>query len=92
MANLAKTWQELRKERDRTQGQLEKLDQAVAVIGTLVGRNSAGTHRTVRKVRRTMSAAARRNIAAAQRVRWAKWKAKHVLAQPEMEKRRYPLV
>ena len=78
MANLAKTLKELRKERDRTQGQLEKLDQAVAVIGALVGRNSAGTHRTVSNVRLTLSAAARRRISIAQKARWAKWKAKHV--------------
>ena len=46
-----------------------KLDRAIAALSG--GRSSSG-----RRNKRTMSPAARRRIAAAQRARWAKWKAK----------------
>ena len=65
MANLAGVLRELRQERT-------KLDQAIEVIGKLVGRN--GTSDKVRgsRPKRTLSLVARRKIAAAQRKRWAK--------------------
>ena len=58
----------LRTERDHLKRQLDKLDQALAVLGGLNGASGGGT-------RRTMSLAARRRIAAAQRARWAKVRA-----------------
>lgn len=70
MANLAGVLKDLQQERDRVEGEIRRIDKAIKVLGTLVGSNSAGRART----RRTMSAAARRRIAAAQRARWAKWK------------------
>jgi len=76
MLNLTKAVRQLKKERAQAQGQLEQLDAALKVLGSLgtVGR-SFGRDRTVTRKRRTMSAAARKRIAAAQRARWAKWKA-----------------
>ncbi len=66
MANLAGVLKELEQERGR-------LDQAIKVIGRLVGRNSRGTVQTrTKRLRRTMSAAARRKISLAQKARWAK--------------------
>lgn len=46
-----------------------KMDRAIEALGGIVGKSTEGG-------RRTMSAAARARIAAAQRVRWAKYKAK----------------
>ncbi len=73
MANLAAVLKDLREERGRAENHLRGLDKAITVLGTLVGRN----HRELGKSaapKRTMSVAARRRIAAAQRARWAKWK------------------
>jgi hypothetical protein len=70
MANLAGMLKELEQERSR-------LDQAIAAIGSLVGRNRLKLVRPkAARRKRTLSIAARRKIAAAQRARWAKWKAK----------------
>ena len=63
MANLAEVLKELQQERSR-------LDEAIRVIGELVTGNRAGAKRT----KRTLSTAARRRMAAAQRARWAKAK------------------
>ncbi len=59
MANLAAVLKELEQERSR-------LDQAIQVIGGLVGRNGAGGSRKGNRVKRTLSIAARRKIAAGQ--------------------------
>ena len=68
MANLAAVLKELEQERGR-------LDQAIEVIGKLVGRNSSGSVQTrPNRPRRAMSAAARRKISLAQKARWAKTK------------------
>jgi hypothetical protein len=69
--NLTGVVQELRKERDRTQTELERLDAALTALG--------GLDRSIRGVqpkRRTMSAAGRARIVAAQKARWAKAKGK----------------
>lgn len=79
MSNLANVVQQSRKERDQAQRRIKQLDGALKALaglsgfrGTTVGRGPgqrrAGTGRT-------MSAAARKRIARAQRARWAKWKA-----------------
>ena len=79
MSNLANVVQQLRQERDQAQQKIEQLDQALkALTGldglrTTNGRSSGA--QTSGRTRRTMSAAARKRIAAAQRARWAKWKA-----------------
>ena len=72
MANLALVVKELQQERSR-------LDEAIAALTKLLGGNHARTFQSgARRPRRTMSPAGRRKIAAAQRARWAKWKAKHM--------------
>jgi hypothetical protein len=79
MSNLAHVVQQLRKERNQAQRRIEQLDQALKALTGLGGLrgNAPGVGRThkSRLKRRTMSAAARKRIAAAQRARWAKWKA-----------------
>jgi len=76
MSNLANVVQRLQKERDQAQTRIEQLDEALKVLGSLEGvRGGVGGAQTAGKKRRTMSAAARKRIAAAQRARWAKWKA-----------------
>ena len=76
MSNLDKVVLQLRKERDGVQQRVEQLDQALAALGSLDGLQTGdgGLQPSFRK-RTTMSAAARERIAAAQRARWAKWKA-----------------
>ena len=64
MANLAGVVQQLRKERDQAAKVLEGLDAALAAL------NGGSYGRTA--TRRTISAAGRARIAAAQRARWAK--------------------
>ena len=76
MSNLAKAVQQLHKERDQARRRVEQLDEALKALGGLRGRaGRVGRAQTTGKKRRTMSAAARKRIAAAQRARWAKWKA-----------------
>ena len=79
MANLATVVQQLRKERDQAQRRVEQLDEALNALGGLGGvRGRVGRVARIQKPgkkRRTMSTAARKRIAAAQRARWAKWKA-----------------
>jgi hypothetical protein len=65
MANLAGVLKELKQERTR-------LDQAIEVIGKLVGRDGTAGRTVGARPKRTLFAAARRKIAAAQRARWAK--------------------
>ena len=69
MANLpglSNIVRELRAERTNLVTQLRHVDAALAVLGKLNG------GRSYTKPRRTLSAAARERIAAAQRARWAK--------------------
>lgn len=75
MATFTIALRELTQERDRTQQNVEKLDQAIAVIKQLLGKN--GSHNSASTARRQtrMSAAGRARIAAAQRARWAKFRA-----------------
>jgi hypothetical protein len=62
MTDLSAVVKQLKNERDR-------LDKAIEALGGITGK--AGS-----RGRRTLSAAARERIAAAQRARWAKHKAK----------------
>src|SRR6185437_3254342 len=84
MANLSRALNELRQERSRAEREVERLDEAISVLRGLAGRNHLGRParggRTARmgRPRRRMSAAGRRKIAAAQRARWAKVKAKRL--------------
>ena len=74
MLKLSGLVADLRTERDRAEKEVEQLNAALAALGGL-GQTSGGSPRSrASKKRRPMSAAARKRIAAAQRVRWAKWK------------------
>jgi hypothetical protein len=76
MSNLAKVVVQLRQQRAEAQKEVEQLDQALAALGSIDGLRSRGKNsRNVGRQGRTMSATARKRIAAAQRARWAKWKA-----------------
>jgi hypothetical protein len=68
MAQITEIVHQLRKERARVHAELQKLDQAIAALSQVSGANNKGRIRT-------MSAAARKRIAAAQRARWAKFRA-----------------
>lgn len=73
MLNLTEAVRQLKQERDQARKNLEQLDRALKVLSGLTGLGR-GFARGQKK-RRTMSTAARKRIAAAQRARWAKWKA-----------------
>lgn len=64
MKHMIAVVQQLKKEREHTQKQLQRIDEALAALGSV---SSNGT--------RTMSAAGRRKISLAQKARWAKHKA-----------------
>jgi hypothetical protein len=69
--------EQLKKERDKIEKQLSGLNAALAAfVGTYYG----GKAKPTRK-KRTMSAAGRKRIAAAQRARWAKVKARKKAAR-----------
>jgi hypothetical protein len=76
MLNLDQAVQQLKKEREQVRMRLEQLDAALKALSGAgaLNRGSVRTHAIAGK-RRPMSAAARKRIAAAQRTRWAKWKA-----------------
>lgn len=68
MTTFKRVVKELHKEKDRIESELGRINQALSALQKL-GR------REVKKVRK-LSAKARRRIAAAQRLRWAKLRAK----------------
>jgi len=79
MSSLGNVVEQLKKERDQAQRKIEQLDAALKAL-----RGVGALHATITRhgraqasgaKRRTMSAAARQRIAAAQRARWARWKA-----------------
>ena len=68
MSNVTQVLANLQDERKRMQLEIRGLDQAIGVLKRLVGRSQAGAMAPKRR----LSLAARRRIAAAQRLRWAK--------------------
>jgi hypothetical protein len=74
LEGLVRIVKQLRIERTNLVNELKHVDAALAVLGKLDGGSS------YTKPRRTLSAAARRKIAAAQKARWAKVKAGSKLA------------
>jgi hypothetical protein len=62
MSNISGVVQQLSRERENVQKQLQRIDAALAALGSV---SSNGTSRT-------MSAAARQKISLAQKARWAK--------------------
>ncbi len=71
MTNLDAVINQLREERGEAQLQVRKLEDAISTLEGLVGAAQDSMRRT-----RTVSAAARRRMAQAQKARWAKWRAK----------------
>ncbi len=72
MGNVSVIVKQLKKERDRAEKHLSALNLALAAfIGTYYNNGAKPTRK-----KRTISAAGRKRIAAAQRARWAKIKAK----------------
>jgi hypothetical protein len=69
MANVSSIIGQLKQERDRVAKQLSGMDAALRAFATV--------YRMPKRARRVMSLAARKKIAAAQRRRWAKFRAKH---------------
>ena len=65
--------QQLRQEHKQAQVEVDKLEKAISAIEGLNGRNGGNTANGTRP-KKTMSAAAKRRIAAAQRARWARFK------------------
>jgi hypothetical protein len=76
MLNLSKVVRQLKNEREQTVAKLAQLETALKVLGTVgtAGPRAVG-RRTASGKRRPMSTAAKKRIAAAQRARWAKWRA-----------------
>jgi len=62
MGTLSGVVQQLRRERDRAQKEVQRIDAALASLGSVSSKGSS----------RTMSAAGRRRISLAQKARWAK--------------------
>jgi hypothetical protein len=73
MDNLNQIISDLQMEDKRLEEELKKVRGALAVLRKLGGKASVATLRP----RRHLSAAARKRIAQAQKIRWAKWKAKN---------------
>ncbi len=71
MASFNQLLKQLRDKRSSASRELTRLDEAIAALEQLGGSAGRGAGKRGRK-RRTMSAAARRKIAAAQRARWAR--------------------
>jgi hypothetical protein len=72
MTNISSVVSRLRDERTQVQVRLERLDQAISLLGNL----SNGS-RSTRGGTRNMSPSARKRIADAQKARWAKWHQQH---------------
>ena len=73
MVNFVNVLQQLRAEQEQAQAAVEKFGKAISAIEGLNGTGASNTNNGTR-VKRTMSPAARRRIAEAQRARWAKFK------------------
>src|SRR4051794_959728 len=68
MGNLSIVVQQLRRERERAQQELQRIDSALAALGNVSSNGSPRQH--------AMSAAGRERISLAQKARWAKQKAR----------------
>jgi hypothetical protein len=65
---------QLRRERSRIQKELGRLDEAISALQGLTADHSATAQASRPRVRRKLSAAARKRISEAQKARWAKIK------------------
>ena len=73
MPNLVQVLTALVKEQKRLQGRLQSVDAAIAALRGMNG--GARNVTSIARPRRHLSAAARKRIAAAQKARWAKFRA-----------------
>lgn len=74
MPNLSGVLAQLRSERDRAEGEIQRLDEAIRILGQLERGGHADGRGNGRPERSRFSAATRARMAAAQRARWAKAK------------------
>lgn len=74
MANMAQVMQDLKTQRSRVEQELQRLNEAISAVAKLLNSHSAPAPAAAKKpkVRRRLSAAARKRIADAQKARWAK--------------------
>jgi hypothetical protein len=80
MGDIAAVLKQLQEERSLILAELRQLDEAIRALNN-VGVRAGKKDRIGRKYTpRTMSASARRRIAAAQRARWAKFRSKRKVA------------
>src|SRR5262249_54779670 len=86
MTTFDNVLQQLRSEHKQGQTAIKKLQEAISAIEGLNG-NSAGTSVNGTRPKKTMSAAARRKIAQAQRARWAKVRRQTSGAEPSNSSR-----
>jgi len=77
MPKLGSIVQKLKLERDRAQLRVDRLNAALAALESVGNQSGRPQKSGVAMRRKPMPAAARKRIAAAQRARWAKWKAAH---------------
>jgi len=76
MTNLSHLVAQLQAQRNRVHSELGRLDAAINALRGSNTSNGSGRIRVVSaKPRRMMSVAARKKIAAAQKARWAAWRA-----------------
>jgi hypothetical protein len=71
MSELGAVLGQLKQERQRVESELRQLNQAIQALSKI----AEGNPGTRGRVKRTMSVAARKRIAAAQKARWAKFHA-----------------
>ena len=71
MTNISKALSRLREERREAQNQVQKLEEAIAVLEKLT-RGHGSSYGSQHRVKRVLSAAGRRRISLAQKARWAK--------------------
>jgi hypothetical protein len=77
MRSLSEIVSELEAKRDAAERELSRLNTAISALrGASTVDGSKAVPAATAKPRRVMSAAARKKIAAAQKARWAAWKAK----------------
>lgn len=74
MSQLGAVLRQLEQERDRLASEMRQIEQAIKSLARVSGGERKSGVRPLR-VRRSMSAAARKKIAAAQKARWAKFRA-----------------
>lgn len=72
MTNLNNALHELREEHKQVQKQVRQLEEAISAIEGLAGTSTIARHGA--QPSRTISAAARRRMARAQKARWTKWR------------------